>query len=118
LTERFNRVVLTWWFGHAALLLGAIAVVTAAAFLVPSTTMLRIFDVDVPVVCTFRRLTGHNCPGCGLTRSFTFMAHGNVAMAFQMNMLGPLAFCVTLAQVPWRAYKLLSLRHLGFWDRE
>ncbi|MFW0787198.1 DUF2752 domain-containing protein [Gordonia sp. CPCC 206044] len=56
-----------------------------------------------PDVCPFRRLTGLPCPGCGLTRSWVAMAHGDPAAAFGFNAFGPLvmvlAVVVTIAAV-------------------
>ncbi len=113
--NQLNRIALTWWFGHAVLLAFASGVVLAAVLLTPSTDVLTLFGVEIPMVCSFRRLTGVGCPGCGLTRSFTFMAHGQLWGAFQMNYLGPLAFVVTAAQIPWRCYRLFEGRARGFW---
>lgn len=42
--------------------------------------------------CPSVLLYGRPCPGCGLTTSFTHLAHGNFAMAFQTHPLGPLLF--------------------------
>ena len=61
---------------------------------------------DVPVMCTWRKMTGIPCMGCGLTRSLTFMAHGQPWMALQMNLLGPILFSIVAFQIPWRAFKL------------
>ena len=101
--ERLNRMTLTWWFGHALLLGLSIAVILAAALLTPSFEAVSFFGSEVPVLCGWRRMTGWPCLGCGLTRSFTFMAHGRVFDAFQVNLLGPLLFALVASQIPWRA---------------
>ena len=45
---------------------------------------------DGPVICPFRRLTGLPCPGCGLTRSWVYLAHGWWRDAFLAHPFGPL----------------------------
>jgi hypothetical protein len=65
-----------------------------------------LFGFEVPLLCSFRRMTGYNCPGCGMTRSFAFMAHGHVIEAFRMNAIGPLFFAFLASQVPWRIWRL------------
>jgi hypothetical protein len=37
--------------------------------------------------CTFHKLTGLNCPGCGATRSLHALLHGNFQVALQDNAL-------------------------------
>ncbi len=68
-----------------------------------------IINVTLPGTCTFRRLTGHPCPGCGLTRSFISMGHGQLGAAWQYNPAGWLFFAVVLFQIP---YRLLQLRRI------
>lgn len=52
---------------------------------------------DGPVICPFRRLTGLPCPGCGLTRSWVHLVHGDLGTAFAEHAFGPLLAVVTLA---------------------
>ena len=98
-----------WLFrrGELALLTMAASVVLVSAVITPSAAELSLFGVEIPVMCTLRRLTGVSCPGCGLTRSFTFMAHGHVAEALEMNKLGPLLFVLVAAQIPYRFIRIL-----------
>lgn len=42
------------------------------------------------VPCPIRGLTGHWCPGCGLTRATHHLLHGDVATALHLNALTPL----------------------------
>ena len=81
-------------------------IVLLSATLTPSTDVLTLFGYEIPVVCGFRRLTGYGCPGCGLTRSFAFMAHGDVFGAFGMNYFGPLLFSAFAVQPPYRVYTI------------
>lgn len=49
-----------------------------------------------PTLCPFRLITGLPCPGCGLTRSWTAAAHGDIAEAFSYNFFGPISFIATI----------------------
>lgn len=44
-----------------------------------------------PIVCVSRLMWGVPCPGCGLTRAFCFMTHGEFEPAIRFNALAPLA---------------------------
>ncbi len=41
-------------------------------------------------VCPLHALTGLNCPGCGLTRGFHALFHGDILTALQFNLLLPI----------------------------
>jgi hypothetical protein len=43
--------------------------------------------------CTFRKVTGYPCPGCGLTRAADRFSHFNVIGALKANPLGTVAAC-------------------------
>lgn len=50
--------------------------------------------------CYFRRITGLDCPGCGLTRGFIALFHADFAEAFRVNAL-------TYLVAPFFAYRLI-----------
>jgi len=72
--------------------------------------VLPLLRVTVPASCSFRRLAGHDCPGCGLTRSFISLAHGQWRQAWQYNPAGPLWFGLLLAQLPYRGLQIRRLQ--------
>ena len=41
--------------------------------------------------CGFRTLTGHPCPGCGMTTCFSLLAHGDFPAAWTVNWAGVIA---------------------------
>jgi len=49
-----------------------------------------------PVICPFRALTGLPCPGCGLTRSWVYAAHGWWQESFASNAFGMLLVVAVL----------------------
>lgn len=53
---------------------------------------------DLPgfVLCPFRAVTGLPCPGCGMTRAFCSIGHGDFAGAFGFNVLAPFVFLAAL----------------------
>lgn len=65
--------------------------------------------------CTFRRWTGLNCPGCGMTRAAHATLHGRIAEAFRFNPVGmvllPLAALgIALEIIGWIRGKPLPFR--------
>ena len=59
-----------------------------------------------------RRIWRMDCPGCGLTRSFISMSHGEFQRAFSFNMAGPLVYLFVLVQIPWHAWQLYRIVRL------
>lgn len=48
------------------------------------------------ILCPFRALTGHPCPGCGMTRAFCALMHGELWRAVKLNPFSPLLFLAAL----------------------
>ena len=67
---------------------------TSAVFAVSATW--RASELPGVVLCPFRALTGLPCPGCGMTRAFCSIGHGELAGAFGYNALAPFVFAGAL----------------------
>lgn len=52
---------------------------------------------DGPILCPFRQLTGLPCPGCGLTRSWVYLTHGQLGDSLAANPFGVVLVLVTCA---------------------
>jgi hypothetical protein len=100
------------WRYHLTWLLLAAAVLTVAVVCrVPqSSVTVPGLGSALPEICLSRRLLGLDCPGCGLSRCFVCLAHGEVARAWQFNPAGLLWFAALAWQVPYRAVQLYLLR--------
>ena len=101
------------WLADALLLALCGSVVLVALLLTPSPDAVSLFGHEIPIVCGFRRLTGLPCPGCGLTRSFAFAAHLQIAAAFRAHLLGPVLFAFVAGQVPFRLWRLYAVAATG-----
>ena len=92
---------------HLFVFVLCLGVVIASAVLTPSDSAVSLFGYVVPPLCTWKQLTGMDCPGCGLTRSFTYMGHGEIGLAFAKHYFGPILYTAVAAMVPWHGYKLV-----------
>jgi hypothetical protein len=63
-----------------------------------------------PLPCFITAITGHTCPGCGLSRSFSAMIRGNFSKAKNYNANGPIIFMFFFIQFFFRLLINLSLR--------
>ena len=98
-----RRVV---WYGDVIILALCAGLVLMAFLTQPSMEDLTLFGYSIPPICAFRNLFGIECLGCGVSRSWSFLAHGQVEKAFSVNMLGPFVFALAVTQIPYRLYKV------------
>ena len=68
--------------------------------------------------CTFYLVTGLPCPSCGMTTSFSHLAHGDVANSLKANPMGTLLAVSALAAIPWCLVSAAWGRRLGVQDYE
>jgi hypothetical protein len=62
----------------------------------------------LPETCVSRKLFHVNCPGCGLTRSFVHLAHGDWRASWNVNRVGILLALIVVLQIPYRLWALCS----------
>lgn len=74
------------------------------------TVSLPVIGIPLPGTCTYQRWFGIDCPGCGLTRSFVSLGHGDLSSAWRFNPAGPLGFLMVASQIPYRAAQLWRVR--------
>jgi hypothetical protein len=65
--------------------------------------------IPMPESCISRSMFDVDCPGCGLTRSFIYLAAGSVADSWSANRVGWLLLSAVLMQIP---YRVMALRKL------
>jgi hypothetical protein len=70
-------------------------------------------DEPAIVLCPFRALTGLLCPGCGMTRAFCALGHGEIRRAIQFNALSPLVYLSFMVVWVGAAASLLNFHRLS-----
>ena len=110
--------------GDWAILALSAAIVLAALVLNvrgEQQVLVPVVNRPLPPSCTFKRMTGWDCPGCGLTRSFISFAHGDLRAAWQFNPASWFFFPLVVVQIPYRASQLWRYYcgknrwELGYW---
>lgn len=108
------------WTPHIILLVASIAVVLASFLLSvdgPTNVVIPWLKVPLPPTCALQRVFHLDCPGCGLTRSFITLAHGQLDASLAFNPAGILMYGVVLFQIPYRLAQLWRLkRGLPTWN--
>jgi hypothetical protein len=98
---------------HVVLLTICSAVISLALVLsvrAQTQVVLPVLGSPLPELCMMRRYTGVGCPGCGMTRCFISLAHGDWRGAMQYNFAGPLLFAMMAFQIPFRTVQLWRIR--------
>ena len=75
-----------------------------------SQVLLPWLNIPLPELCLMRRTMGFGCPGCGMTRCFISLAHGDWAAAWSYNPAGLFLFVVVALQIPFRSWQLWRIR--------
>lgn len=83
----------------------------SALFLI--TILWRPADEPTIILCPFRALTGLLCPGCGMTRAFCALGHGELGRAIHFNALSPLLYLSFIVAWVGAAATLLHLRRVS-----
>ena len=58
-------------------------------------------NIPMPETCWSHSLFGVKCPGCGLTRSIIYLAHGDWQASWKMHRVGFVMALAILAQFPY-----------------
>lgn len=83
-----------------------LAVMSLAGLVIARLWPVQSVESGAPT-CLLRIATGLPCPGCGMTRSWVNLAHGNVGTAFEYNFFGPIAMGAAAGIVLWTVYALI-----------
>ncbi len=101
---------------HALFFLMGLAVI-GMSFVMRAEGQASVFlpgaNYSLPEICTAKRILGVPCPGCGLTRSFISISHGQFGRAWSYNPASFLLYPFVLAQIPWNAMQLWLIRKRG-----
>lgn len=91
----------------------AIAVFTLASIFIFSFVANVNTARSIPL-CFFKYMSHLDCPGCGLTRSFISLSHGQFVDAIHFNVLGPFIYFYFLLYLLKHLINLISNKNLNF----
>jgi hypothetical protein len=104
---------------HIVVLAVCIAILTVALLLQANEASLSLLGFKWPLQCFLYETFGIKCSLCGLTRSLTSMAHGNLHESIRLHHIGPAVFAFVCLQIPYRigAVTIFSEQRTKKWTR-
>jgi len=92
-----------------ALIVCALVIAAAPLLQVLPNERVAVRGVDtlvLPRTCPSREIFETNCPACGLTRSFVYLAHGDWTASWRVHRMGWLVMLLVALQIPYRSHIL------------
>ena len=86
-----------------------IAAISAVGLVIARLWPMSSVDSGQPT-CLLRIWFGLPCPGCGMTRAWVHVAHGDLGTAFAYNFFGPIGMAVAAGIVGYVAVALVRRR--------
>jgi hypothetical protein len=71
-------------------------------------------SLPLPDTCMAKRMLGIPCPGCGMTRAFISIGHGQLARAWDFNPASYVLYLFVAVQIPWHAMQYWLCRRRGY----
>jgi len=96
-----------------------LAAVLTAAYLDPVFRFIT-RDPSGPFgICIFKNITGYDCPGCGLTRSFLCIARGDFTRSLHYHAFGVVLFVYLCLQIIIQSLYLIlgPIKYISFTGR-
>jgi hypothetical protein len=94
------------WLAISAAVLAASAILSVRGDV---QVVVPLVDWPLPGLCAVQETLRIDCPGCGLTRCFVSLAHGDWRAAWRFHPTGILLFAAAVFQIPYRAVQLWRL---------
>jgi hypothetical protein len=94
---------------HSTYLLLAICVLGLARLLTVNAqdrVVIPGLNLQLPETCASRQIVGYPCPGCGLTRGFIALLHGQWQKAWHYNPGVYMVILLVIIQIPYRATQI------------
>jgi hypothetical protein len=91
---------------HGVVLLICAAALALSAVLTPGGEGSSLFGYPWPWHCWLHETFGVKCALCGLSRSFSCLARGDIAAGLEFHRLGPAVFALFCLEIPYRIYAI------------
>ncbi len=91
---------------HIIILTLCVALIAASYAFTLDEVGVYFFGIKWPLHCFLKHTFGISCAFCGMTRSFTSLAHGNLAQAKNFHPIGPFLFALIAFQIPYRLWAI------------